>query len=128
MPDNYGFSPGSGATARSKNPSGSLHLPYVYVATGEHTVVGFESAGITSAQLLPNMSVHSAGGATHALVAVDTGGGNIRFREDGTNPTASVGMLVQAGFAVEFMKLTNIKIISTSATTSINISYRRYDQ
>lgn len=120
----YGFTPGTGATARSRNPSGTLHIPMVEVDTAIPTVLsGFQNISVTTAQALTVPS-----GATHALMTVDTGSGNIRFREDGTNPTTSIGLLVQAGAAVELTNLSNIRIISTSATTVVNVSYRRYDQ
>lgn len=130
MTDNYGFNPGTSASARSKNPSGILHIPYVYAATGEPTVVGFENGiySTSSAGYLPNMTTHWQNGATHALMTVDIGGGNIRFREDNVSPTSSIGLLIQAGFASEFIKLQNVKVIANTATTTINITYRKYDQ
>lgn len=123
MADNYGFTPGTGASARSRNPSGTLHIPMVDVETAVPTVLsGFQTISVTTAQALTVPT-----GATHALMTVDTGSGNIRFREDGTNPTTSAGLLVQAGAAVEWTNLANIRIISTSGTTVVNVSYRKYD-
>lgn len=120
----YGFTPGSGATARARNPSGTLYIPMVEVDTAIPTVLsGFQNISVTTAQALTVPS-----GASHALLTVDTGGGNIRFREDGTNPTASIGLLVQAGAAVELTNLANVRIVSTTGTTVVNVSYRRYDQ
>lgn len=123
MADNYGFTPGTGASARSRNPSGTLHIPMVDVETAVPTVLaGFQNISVTTAQSLTVPT-----GATHALVTVDTGGGNLRFREDATSPTTSVGLLVQAGSAAEWTNLANIRIISTSGSTVINVSYRKYD-
>ena len=88
------------------------------VVTG--TQVG---VGVTTAQALPSIPANS----THALMTVDTGGGNIRFREDASNPTTSNGLLVQAGSAVELTNLADVRIIATTGTVNVNISYRRYD-
>jgi hypothetical protein len=119
---NYGFTPGVGGTARSRTVGG-VEIPMVEVDTAIPTVLGgFQNLSVTTAVALTVPS-----GATHALMTVDTGSGNIRFREDGTNPTASVGLLVQAGNAVELTNLANVRIISTTGTTVVNISYRKYD-
>jgi hypothetical protein len=122
VPDNYGYTPGTGGTARSRKV-GSIDIPMVEVDTAIPTVLsGFQNIGVTTAQALTVPT-----GATHALLTVDTGGGNIRFREDGTNPTTSIGLLVQAGAAVELTNLANIRIVSTTGTTTVNVSYRKYD-
>jgi hypothetical protein len=65
-------------------------------------------------------------GATHALATVE--GGDVRFWEDGTNPTASAGLLLISGNAVEFSNLANVKLIKATGQSdaTLNISYRKY--
>lgn len=61
-------------------------------------------------------------GATLALVVPETQG--VRWRDDGTNPTASVGMPVAAGSYLSYDgDLNRIKFIEQSASAKINVSY-----
>ena len=84
-------------------------------------LTGNQSAAITTAS---GLTVPS--GATHALMTVDTGGGDIRYWEDGSTPTTASGLLVPAGGAAELTNLANVKVVSTSGTAPINVSYRKY--
>lgn len=65
--------------------------------------------------------------ATHALLTVDKGGGDIRYWENGTSPSTTVGLLIQAGDAAELTNLSGIRMRSTTGTVAVNVSYRRYD-
>ena len=61
-------------------------------------------------------------GATMALIAPLTQG--VRWRDDGTNPTASVGMPVAAGTYLSYDgDLTAIRFIQTTASAELNITY-----
>jgi hypothetical protein len=61
-------------------------------------------------------------GATLALIVPETQG--IRWRDDGTNPTASVGMPVAAGSYLSYDgDLNRIKFIEQTASAKINVSY-----
>jgi len=61
-------------------------------------------------------------GATLALIVPETQA--IRWRDDGTNPTASVGMPVAAGSYLSYDgDLNRIKFIEQSASAKINVSY-----
>lgn len=61
-------------------------------------------------------------GATVALITAETQG--IRWRDDGTNPTASVGMLIAAGESVFFTgSLAAFRAIEVTASAKLNISY-----
>lgn len=126
MADDYTFKDASGTskTARADELTSGALLPFVGVATSIPTVTGFQNYAITASMTLTSVPSNS----THALITVDLGGGNIRFRDDGVNPTTAVGLLIQAGGAAELTNLSSIRMISTSATTSINVSFRRYDQ
>lgn len=61
-------------------------------------------------------------GATLALIVPETQG--IRWRDDGTNPTASVGMPVASGSYLSYDgDLNRIKFIEQTASAKINVSY-----
>ena len=48
----------------------------------------------------------------------------VRWRDDGTNPTASVGMPLAAGVTLQYDgDLKKIKFIEQTASAKINISY-----
>lgn len=60
--------------------------------------------------------------ATIVEVVVETA--NIRYRDDGTAPTASVGMLVTAGSSFQYAgDLTAIQFIQVSSGAVLDISY-----
>ena len=80
--------------------------------------LGFQQ--ITSLSSATGLTVPA--GATRALIAPLTQG--IRWRDDGTAPTASVGMPVAAGTYLSYDgDLKNIKFIETSASAELNITY-----
>jgi hypothetical protein len=61
--------------------------------------------------------------ATTAVITVE--GNSVRYRDDGTAPTASVGTLIPVG-AVMTLKLTsftNAQFIQTAATANIDVAY-----
>lgn len=61
-------------------------------------------------------------GATMAVIAPLTQG--VRWRDDGTNPTASVGMPVSAGAYFNYDgDLKSIKFIEQTASAQLNVSY-----
>jgi len=66
-------------------------------------------------------------GANMALITCTTQ--NVRWRDDGTNPTASIGMLCLAtgGDAGLWYKgdLSKLKFIEATASAALNVSYYR---
>ena len=59
---------------------------------------------------------------TFALIIAETQG--VRWRDDGTAPTASVGMPLAAGVPLQYDgDLTKIKFIEQTASAKLNISY-----
>ena len=59
---------------------------------------------------------------TIALITPLTG--NVRWRDDGTNPTASIGMPLAAGVTLQYDgNLRGIKFINNGGTAELNISY-----
>jgi hypothetical protein len=48
----------------------------------------------------------------------------VRWRDDGTDPTANVGMTLEPGIAMEYRgELNKIKFIETAASAKVNCSY-----
>lgn len=61
-------------------------------------------------------------GATMALIVPETQG--VRWRDDGTAPTASIGMPVAAGSFLNYDgNLQNIRFIQQTASATLNVSY-----
>lgn len=61
-------------------------------------------------------------GATRALIQAETQ--NVRWRDDGTNPTTTVGMTLAAGTSIYYLgDLTAIKFIEVAASAKLNIVY-----
>lgn len=81
---------------------------------------------LSSAQSLTVPSVDPVTGLncmpTIALITPETQG--VRWRDDGTAPTASVGMPLAAGVTLQYDgDLKKIKFIEQTASAKINISY-----
>ena len=61
-------------------------------------------------------------GATMALIAPDTK--DVRWRDDGTAPTSSVGMPLVVGTTLNYDgDLNRIRFIETAASAVLNVSY-----
>lgn len=61
-------------------------------------------------------------GAVIALIQPETQ--SIRWRDDGTNPTTSVGMVLAAGETLAYTgNLAAFKLIEVTATAKVNVSY-----
>jgi hypothetical protein len=61
-------------------------------------------------------------GTTLALIVPETQ--NVRWRDDGTNPTASVGMPIFVGASLSYDgDLSRIRFIESTAGATLNISY-----
>jgi len=75
---------------------------------------------ITSLSSSQTLTVPS--GAALALITPETQA--VRWRDDGTNPTASVGMPLAAGSTLEYDgKLGTIAFIEQTASAKLNIAY-----
>lgn len=60
--------------------------------------------------------------ANFAVIVAETQ--NVRWRDDGTDPTASLGMLLVAGVPFQYDgDLSRIKFIETTASAKVNVSY-----
>jgi len=73
---------------------------------------------------LEAMAVTVPDGATYALVQCETQ--NFRWRDDGTDPTASVGMLLVAAAAYQMLSVADLaalKFIPVAATCKLNVAF-----
>ena len=104
----------------------SKKFPANFVVTMIPTIVsGNQTLSVVTGS---NTTLTVPSNATHALVTVDTGGGDIRYWEDGSSPSSGTGLLITAGGAAELTNLSGIRMRSTTGTVAVNVSYRRYDQ
>ena len=77
---------------------------------------------ITAATLAAATALTLPANATMAFIQVDTAG--VRWRDDGTAPTASVGVqLASAGSFWYYGDLTKIEFIAVSGSPVLNVSY-----
>lgn len=121
---------GSTVSHVAESLPGGRHL-IQHVATALRTVLGYGFAAVTTVVGLPNIPT----GATHAFITVETGGGDLRWRSDGTSPAATpstnanAGLLIPAGTAAEIAlaDLTQVKVIATTGTTTIVVEYAKLD-
>ncbi len=89
----------------------------------EAITVGATAVGFTTATFLPS----NARAATRAVITAETA--QIRFRWDGTDPTASEGHLLEIGdsYPIEgTQNLRQFKAIRTGATSAtLRVTYER---
>lgn len=84
----------------------------------------FQTASISAATTL--LSIVGATGipSNSNFVWVCPEGANVRWRGDGTDPTATVGNLIQVGQTVKITSnLANLRFIQTAATATLNINF-----
>ena len=65
--------------------------------------------------------------ATHALLTVEDN--DVRFTEDGSNPSTGAGgngLVLPAGFIGELPLPNALKFIAVSGTAELNVTYRKY--
>lgn len=107
--------PPAPCTATNSFPTKSSAVPSTLTALGYQQIVSPVAAtGLT----VP-------AGATLAVIEVDvTAGHSIRWRDDGTAPTATVGMELQPGSQMTYAgPLAAFQAIQTAVNATINISY-----
>jgi len=102
---------------------------------GETVTVADEAIGITPAIIRPTSGVYNGRVAEYARIRAETA--QMRFREDGTAPTATVGELFQIGdahYPESIKALDNLKFIRTGAVSGkvfvqpyFPVSYMRAD-
>jgi hypothetical protein len=88
--------------------------------------MGYQQLGTLSSATGLTVPVRTPDGmsakANFALIVAETQ--NVRWRDDGVDPTASVGMLLVAGIPFQYDgDLSKIKFIETTASAKLNVSY-----
>jgi hypothetical protein len=82
--------------------------------------VGYQQ--ISAATLASSAGLTPPATATMALISVDTA--NVRWRDDGTAPTAAIGMQLAAGQTFQYFgNLSAIKFILVAGLPVLNVSY-----
>jgi hypothetical protein len=91
---------------------GGSSAPYVYTPLGYQQITSLGTA----------QSLTVPGTATVAFITVE--GAAVRWRDDGTAPTASIGMPVGTGVQITYSgTLSAIQFIQQAASATLNISY-----
>ena len=81
-------------------------------------VGAYQQQSVTTAANLASIP----SGATYAVLSVE--GNAIRWRDDGTDPTATVGMPVAVGQTVNYDgSLSKLRMIAQTGTATVNVSY-----
>lgn len=131
MADDITFaSSGTGAVPNAtvvrtrQNPSGD-HIQWADVAPAVPAAVSGGQYALSVGSSSPT-SLTVPSGATHAVVSVDPSANTVRWTRDGTSPTASVGHALVAGDYLEIDNLSNFRVISTTGTSTLQVSYHRY--
>jgi len=108
-----------------------LKSQYHYTFGKELKVYDMETltvAGTAVAFTAAKLAVASKEKAIRAWVTV--AGADVRYRVDGTAPTAAVGHAVENGGTIEIEGQTNLerfRIIAQSGTATVTVSYSRYE-
>lgn len=79
---------------------------------------------LANASIATASGLGAPGGSTRAVLRVE-GGNGIRWRDDGVNPTAAIGMPLYPGESLE-VKIANLntfKMIAVDGTTIVNIAF-----
>jgi hypothetical protein len=99
----------------------SINLKAITACMGYQQITSLSSAqGLTVPEVDPVSGLKAM--PTIALITPETN--TVRWRDDGTAPTASVGMPLAAGVTLQYDgDLKKIKFIEQTASAKINISY-----
>ncbi len=92
------------------------------VADAFRDPIGYEQ--ITGLSAVKGLTAATYEGASYAVIQAEDQ--NVRWRDDGTNPTTSVGMILAAEQSIAYFgDLSAIKIIEETASAKLNVSYYR---
>jgi hypothetical protein len=99
----------------------AINLKAITSCMGYQQISSLSSAtGLTVPEVDPVSGLKAM--PTIALITPETN--TVRWRDDGVNPTASVGMPLAAGVTLQYDgDLKKIKFIEQTASAKINISY-----
>lgn len=89
------------------------------VTSGSLMALGYQQ--VTSLSAAVGLTIPA--GTQVALVQAESQ--SVRWRDDGTNPTATVGMVLGAGETLEYDsgKIGALKFIEVAASAKLNVSY-----
>jgi hypothetical protein len=107
---------------RAREITSGLFAPKQDVAPWLPTVVSGGQYNQTVGASVFTITVPS--GATHCLLTVSNAA--VNFTEDGTTPTAAVGLRLPDGFIGELAIPQALKFIRVSSDALVNVTYRRY--
>jgi hypothetical protein len=98
----------------------SMNLKAITVCIGYQQITSLSSAQNLTVPLLDKTGLNQR--PTFALITPLTAA--VRWRDDGTAPTASVGMPLAAGVTLQYDgDLNKIQFIQNGGTAELNISY-----
>lgn len=104
----------------TQDPTGKLCTNAASSAATSWTQLGFQQ--ITALTSATNLTAPA--GTNMALICAE--GASVRWRDDGTPPTATIGMPVSAGQCFNYMgTFATIQFIQVTATASLDVSYYR---
>ncbi len=87
--------------------------------------LGYCQLSVTTAVLVSTCSGGIPAGATFASITPETG--SLRFRDDGTAPSATVGYPLTTGQQLMYSGLLpSLQIVSQSGTAIVNLWFYRY--
>jgi hypothetical protein len=105
------------AALGSLAPAQSQGLTYAPLGYCQLTSLG-------SSVLLSSCSGGIPSGASLAVIAVE--GAGIRYRDDGTAPSATVGMPVASGTTIQYSgTLSAVRLIQQTTTATVNVLFYR---
>ena len=98
----------------------SINLKAITVCIGYQQITDLTSAVGLTVPAMDKTGLRQM--PTIALIMPLTG--NVRWRDDGTNPSSTVGMPLAAGVTLQYDgNLNGIKFINNGGTAELNISY-----
>jgi hypothetical protein len=113
---------GATKTLRDRDISGN-HAQKIDVAPWMPTVVAGSQYNVTISSSVAQLTLPA--NATHALLTVD--GADVRFTEDGSDPTSVQGLILKDGTIAELACPNPLRFIRVSTTDAkLNVTYRRY--
>ena len=85
-------------------------------------VLAYSGTPLGFSQITPTTAVTLSAPATSRYCYVMTETNSVRWRDDGTNPTASVGFLLPVNTQMVVTNLSVFKIIQTAVSATVDVS------
>lgn len=112
---------------RTEGPLGSPVNLSGPLASATAVIVGTAQYALSVPSTGGTLSLTVPGGATHALVTCDPASpANIRWTWGGSNPSATVGHVLQPGDTYEFDNLSTLLLYAEASGVIAQVSYRHY--